>query len=717
MRALHASRSPATGAPSARCCSPSTTSTRRAHYRNAYRTLRRLLDLGAVPIVNENDTVATEEIRFGDNDRLAALVAALVHADLLVLLSDVDALYTGDPRAARHRAGSTRCAARTTWPASPSARTGRAGVGTGGMVTKVEAARIATGAGIPVVLTSAPLAADGPGRRTGRHAVPPRSGSARRPACSGWPTPPRRGAGCTSTTARCRPSWAGARRCCRPASPAVDGQFAAGDPVDLVDPAGPRGRPGPGQLRRAASCPGCSAGPPGTWPPSSARRTRRRSSTATTWCCCDAGSAITRKGTLHTTEGPFLARGDGHVSVASRAAGPGGRDRAGHRQPSDQGRRAAGDGRRAAWPVPPRSWPPTPRTSTRAARPARPSTSSTGSASTRRGSRAWPTALRQVAGLPDPVGEVLRGSVLPNGLELRQLRVPLGVVGIIYEARPNVTADAAGLCLKSGNAVLLRGSSSARASNAAIVAVLRDAVAGGRAAGRRHPAGGRHLPRFGQGADAGPRPGRRADPARRGRPDPLGGRGVDGAGDRDRRGQLPRVRRRGRRPRPWRCEILLNAKTSRPSVCNAAESLLVHAAVADAFLALALPAAARGRGDRARRPGGGRGRRARRRRRACRPTEDDYAAEYLSLDLSRRGRGLAGRRDRPHQTVRLRPHRGDRHRLAGGRPAVRGRGRRRRRDGERLHPVHRRRRVRLRRRDRHLHPEAARPRARWACPS
>ncbi|MBX6721720.1 MAG: glutamate 5-kinase, partial [Dactylosporangium sp.] len=68
--------------------------TRRAHYRNAYRTLRRLLDLGAVPIVNENDTVATEEIRFGDNDRLAALVAALVRADLLVLLSDVDALYT-----------------------------------------------------------------------------------------------------------------------------------------------------------------------------------------------------------------------------------------------------------------------------------------------------------------------------------------------------------------------------------------------------------------------------------------------------------------------------------------------------------------------------------------------------------------------------------------------------------------------------------------------
>src|SRR6476646_2681521 len=78
--------------------------------------------------------------------------------------------------------------------------------------------------------------------------------------------------------------------------------------------------------------------------------------------------------------------------------------------------------------------------------------------------------LRQVASLPDPVGEVIRGSTLPNGLQLRQVRVPMGVVGIIYEARPNVTVDAAGLCVKSGNAVLLRGSSSAHKSNTALVA-------------------------------------------------------------------------------------------------------------------------------------------------------------------------------------------------------------------------------------------------------
>ncbi len=87
-------------------------------------------------------------------------------------------------------------------------------------------------------------------------------------------------------------------------------------------------------------------------------------------------------------------------------------------------------------------------------------------------------ALRDVAALPDPVGEVIRGYTLPNGLQVRQIRVPLGVVGMIYEARPNVTVDAAGLCLKSGNAALLRGSSSAAASNAALTAIMRDAIVG-----------------------------------------------------------------------------------------------------------------------------------------------------------------------------------------------------------------------------------------------
>ena len=157
--------------------------------------------------------------------------------------------------------------------------------------------------------------------------------------------------------------------------------------------------------------------------------------------------------------------------------------------------------------------------------------------------------LRDVAGLPDPVGEVVRGSTLANGLELRQVRVPFGVVGIIYEARPNVTADAAGICLKSGNAVLLRGSSSARRSNEAIVAALREAVGLGGPARRRGAARAGGGARGRQGAHARPRPRRRAHPARRRRADPLGRRRVHGAGHRDRGRQLPRVRRRARRPR------------------------------------------------------------------------------------------------------------------------------------------------------------------------
>src|SRR5690606_20625669 len=92
--------------------------------------------------------------------------------------------------------------------------------------------------------------------------------------------------------------------------------------------------------------------------------------------------------------------------------------------------------------------------------------------------RAVAEALRQVAGLPDPVGEVVRGSTLPNGLQIRQVRVPMGVVGMIYEARPNVTVDAAGLALKSGNAVLLRGGSAAASSNRALVGVIRATLAG-----------------------------------------------------------------------------------------------------------------------------------------------------------------------------------------------------------------------------------------------
>jgi glutamate-5-semialdehyde dehydrogenase len=203
--------------------------------------------------------------------------------------------------------------------------------------------------------------------------------------------------------------------------------------------------------------------------------------------------------------------------------------------------------------------------------------------------QAMAAGLRDVAALPDPVGAVVRGGTLPNGLELRQVRVPLGVVGIIYEARPNVTADAAGLCLKTGNAVLLRGSSTAQASNAAIVAALRSAIAT-----TPLPADAVQLVP-GAGHDAVKHLMRA-----RGLVDvliPRGGAGLirsvveestvpvieTGVGNChiyvDRDADLDMA-----------LGILVNAKVSRPSVCNAAETVLVHADVADSFLPPALDA-------------------------------------------------------------------------------------------------------------------------------
>jgi glutamate 5-kinase len=210
--------------------------TRRAHYRNAYRTLRRLLDLRTIPIVNENDTVATEEIRFGDNDRLAALVAALVRADLLVLLSDVDALYTGDPsRPGARKIVEVRDDADLAGVAI--GRAGRAGVGTGGMLTKVEAARIATGAGIQVVLTSAALA----GEALAGHDVGTVFHRVHQPPSARlfWLTHATAGRGRLHLDDGAVRAIVSRRASLLPAGiTGVDGQFSAGDPVDLVDPAG-----------------------------------------------------------------------------------------------------------------------------------------------------------------------------------------------------------------------------------------------------------------------------------------------------------------------------------------------------------------------------------------------------------------------------------------------------------------------------------------------
>jgi glutamate-5-semialdehyde dehydrogenase len=237
---------------------------------------------------------------------------------------------------------------------------------------------------------------------------------------------------------------------------------------------------------------------------------------------------------------------------------------------------------------------------------------------------------RAIAALPDPVGEVLDGHRLPNGLDVRRVRVPLGVVAVVYEARPNVTIDAAALCLKSGNAVLLRGSSSAAHSNAVLAAVARGAA---EAAGLPEGAlalvagGGREelaelatqtglvdliIPRGGEGL-------KRALSAVATVPVIYAASGnchvfVDGSADLD-----------------DALAITLNAKTQRPGVCNAAETLLVHADVAEAFLPRVLPAL-RDAGvelrldERAAAIAGAPGDGA--------ATDDDFATEFLSLVLA-----------------------------------------------------------------------------------
>lgn len=208
--------------------------TRRAHYRNAHQTFSKLLELGVLPIVNENDTVATTEIRFGDNDRLAALVAHLVHADLLVLLSDVDGLYDGPPsRPGTRLIGEVASADDLSGVTIGSA--GAAGVGTGGMTTKVEAAAIATGAGIPVVLTSAGNAGAAlAGEPVGTlfHAT-----GKRRPTRLLWLRHATHGKGSLRLDAGAVRAVV-ERRASLLAAGITDvrGDFAAGDPVDLLAP-------------------------------------------------------------------------------------------------------------------------------------------------------------------------------------------------------------------------------------------------------------------------------------------------------------------------------------------------------------------------------------------------------------------------------------------------------------------------------------------------
>lgn len=235
--------------------------------------------------------------------------------------------------------------------------------------------------------------------------------------------------------------------------------------------------------------------------------------------------------------------------------------------------------------------------------------------------------LRALAGLADPVGEVVRGWWLANGVEIRQVRVPLGVIGIIYEARPNVTADAAGICLKSANASLLRGSSSALNTNRAVVAALRAGLASSDV-----PADAINLVEGGHEAT-------QEMMAARGIIDvliPRGGAGLINAVVNGSKvpvietgtGNCHLLVDKAAEPDMAR-RIILNAKTQRPSVCNALETLLVHRDIAAGFLPKAVDELAEVgvtlHGDEQSRAIDGR-------IVAAQPGE--YDAEYLSLDLA-----------------------------------------------------------------------------------
>jgi glutamate 5-kinase len=209
---------------------------RRAHYRNAARTFERLLGLGVVPVVNENDTVATEEIRFGDNDRLAALVTHIVSADALLLLSDVDGVYDADPA----KGPATRVSDVRGEEDLAHVRLGKvnkSGIGRGGMTTKVAAARIAAGAGVPTLLADAEQVADALAgadvgtcfHQTGRRA----------PARLLWLAHATTARGSVQLDAGAVAAIVERRKSLLPAGiTAVAGDFVAGDPIDLLDVSG-----------------------------------------------------------------------------------------------------------------------------------------------------------------------------------------------------------------------------------------------------------------------------------------------------------------------------------------------------------------------------------------------------------------------------------------------------------------------------------------------
>ncbi len=587
----------------------------RSQYLHARRTLSRLLELGIVPVVNENDAVADEEIRFGDNDRLAALVAHLVGADLLVLLTDTAGLLTEDP--GRSDDGSLiEEVVEIDHELERIAGGPGSADGSGGMGSKLAAAKIAVWSGVEAVIADATrpgvLGDVVRGGARYRDALPPEGEATagtqaldrlrdrlvgdHRGRCRRAPRAGRRG----PVAAACgrgvdgralrrrrrgrdrRPRWCGLRQGAGP--PAVLGRDGLGGaPIGTAHRRGARGggaprRPGRSRLGlRRGQYAGGMPSTPGTDLAELGRRAKDAGRRLAASSTAARDEALTRAAELLEERcGELLAANELDCDRATS----GGVD-------ATSIDRLRLDGDRVAGMV---------------------------------------AGLRSLASLPDPIGEIVDGWVRPNGLRVSRVRVPLGVVGIIYENRPNVTSDAAGLCLKSANAVLLRGSSSAVASNAVIAAVLRDGL---------DKAG---LPTGAVGlVEDTSRESAVAFMQLEGVIDCLVPRGgpslvasvrehatvpyvIDGAGNChvyvDAAADLAMAE-----------AIVVNAKTHRPGVCNAAETLLVHRSVADRFLprvAAAMPGVELV-GDQATRailPGAGTA------------SEQDYATEFLGMKLA-----------------------------------------------------------------------------------
>ena len=419
-------------------------------------------------MINENDSVATDELRYGDNDRLSARVAQMVRSDLLILLSDVDGLYTADPARDPAAAHIPFVDAIDDEIEALAAGAGAAGVGSGGMRTKLAAARIASGAGCATIIAS------------GRE----------RPSARA-----RLGEGARATVVA-------AQRLAGRRLQAMDRRHARARPAALTDRrrrgarAGRRQEPAPGRRRRGRRR-------------VRARRLPRASSTATAARSRAASAPITSaeaRAIMRLRERPRIEALLGYARA--RRADP-------SRRSGDAGAMSLDDDMLRDGPAAPARPPATLRTAPAddavsaairgdgarscarrrreilAANAAdvaaatahdRPAAARPGAArGDRRGAR------RRSPPCPTRSARRWRAGSGPNGLDIARVRTPIGVIGMIYESRPNVTADAAAICLRSGNALILRGGSDALRSCLAIHAAIAAGLARGRAAGRRRP--------------------------------------------------------------------------------------------------------------------------------------------------------------------------------------------------------------------------------------